>query len=936
MDEREESESPAQQFAASKRRGAAAKTQLAQFQSGYEFGLDGFQIEACEYLEQGQSVLVAAPTGSGKTVVGEFAIYLAIRGGTRAFYTTPIKALSNQKFRDLCERHGTENVGLLTGDSVINGDAPVVVMTTEVLRNMLYEASSAIDTLTHVVMDEVHYLADRQRGAVWEEVILHLPERIRLIALSATVSNAEEFGAWLNQVRGEGQVIVEERRPVPLHQHVLAGRSLVDLFVRPDDCEDDGVDEIELPLELNPVLIQRAQDDNRSTRFHESGRGKGRGSSRGRSQRNNFVPRAAVLECLDRAGLLPAIVFVFSRRGCEEAVTSCLASGVALTSDADRRAVRAYVDQRCGEIPDQDLAVLGYYEWREALERGVAAHHAGMLPLFKEVVEELFCDGYIKAVFATETLALGINMPARSVVLERLVKWNGSTHADVTAGEYTQLTGRAGRRGIDTEGHAVTVWHNGIDPHSLAGLASTRTYPLKSSFRPSYNMAVNLIERMGVKQARELLETSFAQYQADAGVVGLANQIKRHDQALAGYEESMTCHLGDFAEYAQLRQALAAREKAMSKDSAARRRLLAGEQLSALKVGDVVVLAAGRRAGPALVVESADARDDEPRPSVLSLDRRVRRIAANDIPHGIEPIAAMKVPRAFDPRSANWRRDLARTLADRTASLDIKRPRRSSESSQQDSEIDQLRKQLRAHPCHGCSDREAHARWAERHHKLKRETDQLRKRVESRTNTIARQFDRVCAVLEDLGYLERDSKGSFTVTAAGRQLGNLYADQDLLTSECLREGVWEGLTHAELAGAAAALVFESRGPDEGGVSVPIPNSPALRAALADQLEIADELAQREGRHHIDFVRQPNAGFTMAAWHWAKGDPLHTVLRESDLAPGDFVRWCRQLIDLMAQIADASENRELRQAARNALEGLRRGVVSYTGVDGTSG
>lgn len=932
MDEREDDRTPAQRFADAKRRSAAARTELAEFQAGYEFGLDGFQVEACELLERGHSVLVAAPTGSGKTIVGEFAIHLALQGGTRAFYTTPIKALSNQKFRDLCERHGAANVGLLTGDSVINGDAPVVVMTTEVLRNMLYEASSAIDTLSHVVMDEVHYLADRQRGAVWEEVILHLPERITLVALSATVSNAEEFGAWLSQVRGGTDVIVEERRPVPLHQHVLAGRNLVDLFVHPSGEDEDVSDASDAALELNPELVRRAQEDARATRLNDGSRGRGRGRPRGRPQRNNYVPRAAVLERLDRAGLLPAIVFVFSRRGCEEAVTSCLASGVSLISDADRRAVRAYVDKRCGEIPDQDLAVLGYYEWREALERGVAAHHAGMLPLFKEVVEELFCEGYIKAVFATETLALGINMPARSVVLERLVKWNGSTHADVTAGEYTQLTGRAGRRGIDTQGHAVTVWHNGIDPQNLAGLASTRTYPLKSSFRPSYNMAVNLIERMGAKQARELLETSFAQYQADSGIVGLANQIKRHEQALAGYAESMECHLGDFSEYAKLRQDLAAREKSLSRDSAARRRHQASDQLAALKVGDVVVLASGRRAGPALVVEAARPTDDEPRPSVLSLDRRVRRLSAADVPHGIESVARMKVPRAFDPRSANWRRDLARTLADRTASLDIKRPRRVNESAQQDQEIERLRRELRAHPCHGCSDREAHARWAERHHKLAQETQQLRKRVESRTNTIARQFDRVCAVLSDLGYLERDRGGQLKVTPAGTLLGNLYADQDLLTSECLREGVWEGLTHAELAGAAAALVFESRSPDEGGVTVPIPNSPALRAALEDQLEIADELAEREGRHHVNFVRQPNAGFTMAAWHWAKGDPLHTVLRESDLAPGDFVRWCRQLIDLMAQVADAADEPGLRQNARTALESLRRGVVSYTGVD----
>ena len=924
--------SPAERFADAKRRVTAAKSQLAQFAASYEFGLDSFQVAACESLEQGRSVLVAAPTGSGKTVVGEFAVFLALSSGTRAFYTTPIKALSNQKYRDLCQRHGNANVGLLTGDSVINGDAPIVVMTTEVLRNMLYEHSTAIHTLSHVVMDEVHYLADRQRGAVWEEVILHLPERITLIALSATVSNAEEFGAWLTQVRGDTEVIVEERRPVPLHQHVLVGRSLVDLFA--NEVGEAPDDEHPSDERLNPVLVNRAQEDARSTRFHDSGRGRGRGRPRGRPHRGGYVSRPAVLERLDRSGLLPAIVFVFSRRGCEEAVTQCLAAGLSLTDDDARRAIRTYVDQRCGDLPDLDLAVLGYYEWREALERGVAAHHAGMLPLFKETVEELFSAGLIKAVFATETLALGINMPARSVVLERLVKWNGSTHADVTAGEYTQLTGRAGRRGIDVEGHAVTVWHNGIDPASLAGLASARTYPLKSSFRPSYNMAVNLIARMGVQESRELLETSFAQYQADAGVVGLANQIRKHEQALAGYAESMTCHLGDFREYAQLRQDLQEREKSMSRDSAARRRHHASEQLAALRVGDIVVLASGRRAGPAVVVAPANPADDEPRPSVLSLDRRVRRIASNDVPHGIEAIAKMKVPRSFDPRSANWRRDLARTLADRTSGLDIRRPRRSSESAQQDEQIDALRKQLRSHPCHGCADREAHARWAERYHRLDRETQQLRKRMESRTNTIGRQFDRVCAVLSDLGYLEMSGDGSLRVTTDGTMLGGLYADQDLLTSECIRDGVWTGLTAAELAGAAAALVYESRSPDEGGATPPLPRSPALRAALEDQRDLAEDLAERESRHHVNFVRLPNPGFSMAAWSWAMGNPLHTVLRDSELAPGDFVRWCRQLIDLMAQIADAAPDHDLRSAARTAMDGLRRGVVSYTGIDAT--
>ena len=278
--------------------------------------------------------------------------------------------------------------------------------------------------------------------------------------------------------------------------------------------------------------------------------------------------RFEMVERLDRDKLLPAITFIFSRVGCDAAVEQCLRAGLRLTSNDERAGSARSSRSAAPTCPQEDLAVLGYGEWLDGLERGVAAHHAGMLPTFKETVEELFQQGLVKVVFATETLALGINMPARTVVLEKLVKWNGETHADVTPGEYTQLTGRAGRRGIDVEGHAVVVWHQGFDPAALAGLASTRTYPLRSSFRPSYNMAVNLVGSVGHHAARELLETSFAQFQADRAVVGLARQVRKQEEAIDGYREAMVCHLGDFAEYAELRRQLTDREKELARDGA--------------------------------------------------------------------------------------------------------------------------------------------------------------------------------------------------------------------------------------------------------------------------------------------------------------------------------------------------------------------------------
>src|SRR6478735_9238604 len=472
-------------------RGDRAHPRLAEFALTRPFPLDPFQIDACRVLEDGRGVLVCAPTGAGKTVVGEFAVHQALSTGGKCFYTTPIKALSNQKFTDLVAQYGPDRVGLLTGDTSVNPHAAVVVMTTEVLRNMLYAGSPDLAGLTHVVLDEVHYLADKFRGPVWEEVILHLAAEVSVVGLSATVSNAEEFGDWLAEVRGELTVVVDEIRPVPLWQHMMVGRRLFDLFGIGDDGDGDPSGDDPGPAggpRIDPTLL-RAIHDAEALADRSGGQSRpGRRGQRGRYQggpHRRPPNRVEVIERLDGAGLLPAITFIFSRAGCDAAVTQCVRAGLRLTTEKERDEVRQIVDRRTAELVDADLAVLGYWEWRDGLERGVAAHHAGLLPVFKETVEELFVAGLVKAVFATETLALGINMPARTVVLEKLSKYNGESHTDLTAGEYTQLTGRAGRRGIDIEGHAVVVWSPGMDPRAVAGLASRRTYPLRSSFRPS-------------------------------------------------------------------------------------------------------------------------------------------------------------------------------------------------------------------------------------------------------------------------------------------------------------------------------------------------------------------------------------------------------------------------------------------------------------------
>ncbi|MCU1546565.1 MAG: helicase [Homoserinimonas sp.] len=813
-----ESLSPAERYAASRSRQNSPKVEA--FRRSLKFDLDPFQLTSCLALEAGKSVLVAAPTGAGKTVVAEFAVFLAMQHPTaKVFYTAPMKALSNQKYQEFVAEYGNSEVGLLTGDTNINSSARIVVMTTEVLRNMLYADSDLLRHLSFVIMDEVHYLADRFRGAVWEEVIIHLPQSVRLVSLSATVSNAEEFGDWLQVVRGETEVIVSEQRPVPLDQHVLVRSKMLDLFDSSGQAATHRV---------NPELMRLASPGGRQS-ARQGGRGNsGRDRDRDRNRhqmRNGFdggrMDRAQIVELLRSKNMLPAVFFIFSRLGCDQAVKQVLRAGVRLTDQNERDEIRAIVEERCRTILDEDLAVLGYWEWLDGLERGVAAHHAGMLPAFKEVVEELFQKKLVKAVFATETLALGINMPARTVVLEKLEKFNGEARVPITPGEYTQLTGRAGRRGIDVEGHALIQWQEGLDPQSVASLASRRTYPLNSSFRPTYNMAVNLIEQFGRDRTRDILESSFAQFQADRAVVDMARKVRSQEESLEGYAKAMECHLGDFKEYSGIRRELS------------------------------------------------------------DLERK-----------GIDALGR-------------------------------------AEKERRQRQLNALRKRMKQHPCHACSDREAHSRWAERWWRLKKQKDELSSQVRNRTGAVAKVFDRVTDVLLQLGYLQRDENGAIVVGPNGRILKRIYGERDLLVAECLRRGVWNDLDPAGMAAMAAALVYEPRR-DEGPISDRyLPRGP-FRAALERTTDLWSTLDDLEREHKLPGSNPVATGLSLAMHRWAQGSPLDAVLDEGDMAAGDFVRMTKQTIDLLDQLSVVADA-PVGVTARRAMESIRRGIVAYSSV-----
>ncbi len=932
--------SPSERYAEAKQRNAYAKTELSRFEATLGFDLDPFQREACTCLESNRGVLVAAPTGAGKTAVGEFAVHLALQRGLKAFYTTPIKALSNQKYQELSAVHGADRVGLLTGDTSINAEADVVVMTTEVLRNMLYAGSSTLANLGYVVMDEVHYLADRFRGAVWEEVIIHLPEDVLLVSLSATVSNAEEFGAWLDTVRGDTDVVVSEHRPVPLWQHVMVGRDLLELFAS-DVPFDEAVGEGDVGAEdrysVNPELLRLAQSESRSNQrsgWGAGGRRRGRRPSRPAPPESRIrrATRPQVIARLDQDGLLPAITFIFSRNGCDGAVRQCVDSGIRLTDEAERRRISDIVDEAGQNIPEEDLEVLGFWTWREGLIRGYAAHHAGMLPTFKEVVERLFSQGLVKAVFATETLALGVNMPARSVVLEKLDKFNGESHVDITAGEYTQLTGRAGRRGIDVEGHAVVLWQPGTDPTAVAGLASRRTYPLNSSFRPTYNMSINLVAQFGRDRSRRILESSFAQFQADRSVVGLARQVRSREESLEGYRKSMTCHLGDFAEYAALRRELSDLESRAARNESRSRRSATAESLMDLRAGDIVEVPGGRLQGFAVVL-AADSNSKDPRPTILTEDKQIRRLGTREIDEPLTPYSTVRIPKHFNQNSPKERRDLSSSVRN---ALRERRPARTRENvmvrrgnDQQEKAIIELRRKLRAHPCHGCSDRESHARWAERWWKLRRETNQLSAQIQGRTNTIVKTFDRVCQVLLHYDYMTSSESG-LGITESGSRLRRIYGEKDLLVALSLEHGAWDGLDAAEVASLATVLVYQAKR-EERGMRPAMPR-PAMEPSVDIIIRQWSQLTDLEVAHRLSETGEPELGLVWPMYKWARGSSLQQALKGTELAAGDFVRWAKQVIDLLDQIAQVPGlPAGVHMACLGAVTSIRRGVVAYSNV-----
>ena len=825
----------------------------------HDFTLDRYQLEAIRHLDAGQSVLVAAPTGSGKTVVAEHAIERALSSGRRAFYTTPIKALSNQKFHDLTSLYGADRVGLLTGDNVINSAAEVVVMTTEVLRNMLY-ADATLDLLDVVVLDEVHYLEDTYRGPVWEEVILHLPSHVVLVCLSATVSNHDELGGWIESVRGDTAVVVETTRPVELTNLYAVGEERADR------------------LHLLPTLVD-GEANNEGHRF-DLARGQRHGGNRKHRRALPWRPphRLELLDELEERDLLPVIWFIFSRKGCDEAAASIVRAGARFTTDAEAGAIRSVISDRLDGLEPGDLDALGATAWAASLERGVAAHHAGLVPAFKEAVELCFADGLIRVVFATETLALGVNMPARSVVIDKLTKFNGDGHEQLTAGQFTQLTGRAGRRGIDDTGHAVVPWSPWTTFDQVAGLAGSTSFRLKSAFRPTYNMVANLLQRLDPSEARQLLARSFAQYQADAGVARLENKLARERQRVDDLAKRVgASDLGD-------------REPTSNDDPTDQD--VISEAVSRLRPGDVVTNDTGERLA---VLGVSWRRGGRARIRLVDAGAHEVRWDLDELDFVPDTLGRIELPVPFTSQRHSFRNEVANQL--RRARISTRTRSRRGRKHRSDLALQLQRARL--------------------------EVRNLERKTANSESALARQFDSIASVLRDRQHLDK-----WQITDSGALIARIYHESDLFLAEALLGGLFDDLSESELASLASTFTYEHR----SASPPPAPWFPSVTVyrRFRSFESLLGEVRSSERRHGASETRSPDGGFAAVAHAWAASEDLDALL-DDELSAGDFVRNVKQLIDLLRQIGLVAPNPRTAATARRASDAVHRGVVALSGA-----
>jgi superfamily II RNA helicase len=879
----------------------------------FPFPLDPFQLEAIDALNQGHSVVVSAPTGSGKTLVGEYAIHRALAHGQKVFYTTPLKALSNQKLRDFREQFGAERVGLLTGDMSLNREAQVVVMTTEIFRNMLYAEIDHPDDdplagVEAVVLDECHYMNDSQRGTVWEESIIHCPPAIQLVALSATVANAAQLTDWIERVHGPTRLVHSDHRPVPLAFSFCSAKGLHPLL------NEAGTD-------LHPnAKVWRAPKGNRR-----------KGPKVPKPPQPEAPPLAFVVAQMAERDMLPAIYFIFSRRGCDKGVRDL--GKLCLVSPDEQVRIQARMEAFVAASPE---AVREGHA--EPLLRGIASHHAGVLPAWKELIEDLFQQGLIKVVFATETLAAGINMPARTTVISALSKRTERGHRPLMGSEFLQMAGRAGRRGLDTQGYVVTVQSRFEGVREAGQLATAPADPLVSQFTPSYGMVLNLLQRYSLAKAKELVERSFGRYLATLDLADDQARIAELQQQLDALQSGSDAEVpwDDLEDYEKRRGRLREERRLLRTLQHQAEETLAHELTLALQFaseGTLVSLKAPALRGrvtPAVIVAKVPGPGQFPLllcltdanlwilvpcSAVVSLHAelsclQVSQIETPDLQrlgehhHGTEASAGLALAVASMAR----RYDMA------TPQYDL-----AGEVQAQAQLVQQLDEELELHPAHRRGDRRQLRKQHRRIEELSAELEELQRLLHFRSN---RHWDTFLALIEVLRHFGglAGAEG-LEPSEVGRTVAALRGDNELWLGLALMSGHLDGLDPAELAAVLEAISTEVNRPDLWCGWAP---PPAVEEALHDLRSIRRQLDRQQERARVLFPLWWEPELTGLVDAWARGCSWSEVIANTSLDEGDVVRVLRRTVDLLAQIPYCEAvSQQLRDNARRALKAINR-------------
>ena len=881
-------------------------------ESLFPFPLDPFQLEAIDALNQGHSVVVSAPTGSGKTLVGEYAIHRALAHGQKVFYTTPLKALSNQKLRDFRAQFGAENVGLLTGDLSLNREARIVVMTTEIFRNMLYaEADDHDDPLENVeavVLDECHYMNDSQRGTVWEESIIHCPPPIQLVALSATVANAGQLTDWIDRVHGPTQLVLSDFRPVPLAFSFCSAKGLHPLL------NEEGTG-------LHPnCKVWRAPKG-----------GQRKGPKTAKPPQPEAPPLGFVVAQMAERDMLPAIYFIFSRRGCDKGVRDL--GKACLVNPEEQARIKARLDAYIAATPEA-VRDGGH---ADALLRGIAAHHAGVLPAWKELIEELFQQGLIKVVFATETLAAGINMPARTTVISALSKRTERGHRPLMGSEFLQMAGRAGRRGLDTQGYVVTVQSRFEGVREAGQLATSPADPLVSQFTPSYGMVLNLLQRYDLAKAKELVERSFGRYLAtldlvedEARIAELMGQLDRLEDG------SGDVPWEDFEDYEKQRARLREERRILRILQQQAEETLAHELTLALQFsseGTLVSLKAPQLKGrvtPAVIVEKVKGSGQFPLLLCLTDENLWVLLPCNAVVSLHAELSCLQVGQVDPPllRHAGELRHgdqasggLALAVGHMANRHDMSTPQYdlAGEVQAHAQLVHHLEEDLELHPAHRWGDRKQLKKHRRRMEELHDEIGERQRLLHFRSN---RHWDTFLALIEILRFFGAlAGEDGLDPTEVGRTVAALRGDNELWLGLALMSGHLDELDPAQLAAVFEAISTEVNRPD---LWCGYPPPPQAEEALHDLRGLRRELERQQERAKVTVPIWWEPELTGLVHAWAKGTSWSNLIANTSLDEGDVVRILRRTVDLLAQVPYCEAiSEQLRTNARAALKAINR-------------